>query len=77
MLGSFIWCSLQCRFAGVTPYSSCAKNLDTWSPECADLKICVVQTSTWFPVTQSLFPDYAIVLTKYVDDGVNLLDTVV
>ena len=75
MLGYFLWCSLQCRFAGVPPYSSCADNLDTLSPECADLKICVVRAFTWFSVTQSLFPDYAIVSTESFDDGVNLLDT--
>ena len=68
------WCTLQCRFSGVPPYSSCADKLDFKSAECAELQICVDWGTSWLPITQSLFPEGAIVSVKSFEDGVTFLN---
>ena len=65
---------LQCRFSGVPPYSSCADKLDFKYAECAELQICVDWGTSWLPITQSLFPEGAIVSIKSFEDGVTFLN---
>jgi general L-amino acid transport system substrate-binding protein len=43
------------QFGGLPPFSTCAENLDVFSPECQPLKICVLDGSTSHDKLQQLF----------------------
>ena len=74
MFAPSLWLTLQRRFAGVPPYSSCADKNDSVSVECVELKICVNGNTSWFSITQSLFHEYYIVVIYSFEDAIVFLN---
>ena len=69
-----LWCTLQCRFSVVPPYSSFAEKIDIEFSEYAEIQICVDWGTSWLLITQMLFPEPVIVSVKYFNDGVTFLN---
>lgn len=60
-------------FAGYPPYAGCADRGDYFSPECLDMKICLVGGTSWFDTAQEIFPSEFLSTYGEFEDTVNAL----
>lgn len=49
-------------FGGIAPYSACAQNVDTTSPECQAMRVCVQGGTTHEAIVKGLFPEHHVVV---------------
>jgi general L-amino acid transport system substrate-binding protein len=61
-------------FAGVPNYVACAERRDVASPECQDLKFCVVQSSTAHAIVEQLFHKRYLIAKLEYDDIIDALN---